>query len=80
MTTPKINQHIKTIFCRTLGVKNTAVNSKTTYNSFEAWDSLKHLQFISAIEEKFKISIDMNDVIAMNTYQAVEDILHKYIK
>ncbi len=79
MNNKNIESQIKNIFCETLGVKPKTVTDKTAYNSFEPWDSLKHLQFISRVEEKFGINIEMNDVIAMNTFKAVKDTLLRYL-
>lgn len=70
---------IKQIFCDVLGVSESEVNDNTSYNSFEAWDSLKHLEFIAKLEEEFNIDIEMDDVIAMESFRKIKDIMKKYL-
>ena len=70
---------IKKIFCETLGVPESEVNDDTAYNSYEPWDSLKHLKFVAKFEEDFGIDIDMDDVIAMDTFKKVREIIKKYL-
>lgn len=74
-----INKKIKEIFCRVIGVKESEVNDDTAYDSFEPWDSLKHLEFIAEFEEEWNLDFEMDDVIAMETFKKVKDIVKKYI-
>jgi acyl carrier protein len=71
---------IKNIFCESLGVSAADVTDTLAYNSCEQWDSLKHLQMVAMFEESFDIEIDMDDIIAMETYGKVKEILRKYLK
>lgn len=71
---------IKKIFCEVLGIPVEEVTDALAYNSYHQWDSLKHLQLVAMFEEKFEIEIDMDDIIAMENYGKVKEILHKYLK
>jgi len=71
---------IKNIFCEVLGISVTDVTDTLAYNSCEQWDSLKHLQMVAMLEETFKIEIDMDDIIAMENYARVKEILRKYLQ
>ena len=55
------------------------VTDTLAYNSCAQWDSLKHLQMVAMFEERFGIEIDMDDIIAMENYGKVREILHKYL-
>ena len=70
---------IKNIFCEVLGIPAEEVTDTLAYNSCVQWDSLKHLQLVAMFEEKFDIEIDMDDIIAMENYGKVKEILHKYL-
>ena len=70
---------IRNIFCEVLGLPAHDVTDALAYNSCEQWDSLKHLQIIAMFEESFGIEIDMDDIIAMETFGKVKEILHKYL-
>lgn len=70
---------IKNIFCEVLGLPAQEVTDTLAYNSCVQWDSLKHLQLVAMLEETFDIEIEMDDIIAMEDYGKVKDILHKYL-
>lgn len=38
------------------------VNRRTTVEDIDAWDSLNHMNFIAAVEEKFRIKIPFRAV------------------
>lgn len=69
---------VKKIFCDVLSVKENEVSDETSYNSFAPWDSLKHLELVSKLEEEFGIEIKMDDIIAMETLGKIKEIMHKY--
>ena len=72
--TDNIDARIKQIFCEELGLAETAVNDTTAYDSTDAWDSLKHLQLVSRLEEEFGVEFPVDDVIDMSTFKKVRDI------
>ena len=48
------------------------------HHGIEAWDSMGHMQMIAALEEAFDIMIDIDDVIAIDSYEKGKEILKKY--
>jgi len=44
------------------------------------WDSVAHMQLIASLEKKFKIAIDVEDVVDMSSFKKAITILKKYIK
>lgn len=70
---------IRDIFCEVLSISADQVQDSLAYNSCMQWDSLKHLQLVAMFEEKFRIEIDMDDIIAMENYGKVKEILRKYL-
>lgn len=69
---------IKKIFCEALSVQESEVNDETSYNSFAPWDSLKHLELISKLEEEYGVEIKMDDIIAMESLGKIKEIMQKY--
>ena len=68
---------VKAIFCETLGVSESEVNDDTAYNSFEPWDSLKHLRIVANLEEEFGVDIDSLTVIDLNKVPHIRQIHNK---
>jgi acyl carrier protein len=74
-----MEEKIKKIFSELLGVGESEITDETSYNSFEKWDSLKHLEIVSKLEGEFGISIDMDDIIAMNNFRQAVVTVQKYL-
>jgi len=48
------------------------------YQTILAWDSVGHMELISAIEEVFDIMMDTDDIIDFNSFEKGKEILAKY--
>ena len=70
---------IKKIFCEEIGLEEVSVDDTTAYDSTEAWDSLKHLQLVSRLEEEFGFELPVDDVIDMSTFGRVKEIIRSNI-
>jgi acyl carrier protein len=42
------------------------IDKKTTANDVDEWDSLGHIMLIQAIEEKFNIEFDLDELLDLN--------------
>ena len=65
------------IFIKLFSVKKTQLN-KLEYQSIPQWDSVGHMSMIGKIEQVFKISMDINDIIDFSSFQKGKKILKKY--
>lgn len=46
-----------------------------TYQSIEAWDSVGHMGLVAALEEKFLIMMEMDDIIEFSSYEKGMELL-----
>jgi acyl carrier protein len=67
----------KQAFVDTFGVNEGSLEN-LKYQSVEAWDSVGHMGLITALEEKFNIMLDTDDIIDFSSYEAGLTILRKY--
>ena len=51
---------------------------KLKYESIPQWDSVGHMTMIGNLEDTFKITIDMDDIIDFNSFEKGKKILKKY--
>ena len=65
-------------FVKSLSVKKDKVNKKLKYNDSPEWDSIGHMTLMSSLEEKFKISMDTDDIVDFSSYEKGKKILKKY--
>ena len=56
-------------FVKSLSVKKDKVNKKLKYNDIPEWDSIGHMTLMSSLEEKFKISMDTDDIVDFSSYE-----------
>lgn len=67
----------KKVFAEALEIQEE--NAETSTNKTVAnWDSLRHMNLISAIEDEFDIEIEPDDVIEFISFDAGIDILKRY--
>ena len=63
-------------------VKSFSINKsklkKLKYQSIPQWDSVGHMYMIGNLEKTFKISMDMDDIINLNSFEKGKKILKKY--
>lgn len=77
MTDEQIIVKLSTVFDEILGIKNFSLN--ITMEEVEEWDSLKHIQLLSAIEDVFGIEIQFEDTIEMISGKSILKKIKKYI-
>ncbi len=68
----------KEIFKTSLNIKDDQIIDELKYNDIEEWDSIGHMSLVSAIEDKFKISLETDDIIDFSSYKEGIKILKKY--
>jgi acyl carrier protein len=56
-----------------------ALNENSSYDTIEAWDSLKHLTLILALEEEFGITIPDEEVGGLVNYKLIEITIHEQL-
>lgn len=66
------------IFQNLLGLEPGEVTDDLAYETCDKWDSLKHLEIVTALERTFSIAIDVDDILAMESLGRAREILRKY--
>lgn len=54
------------------------VNDRTAYNVAKRWDSITHLELVSAIESAFGVEFDVDETTAMSDVKAIRELLRKH--
>lgn len=47
------------------------------YQGIQAWDSVGHMNLVTAIEDAFDIMMDTTDIVALSSYEIGKEILAK---
>lgn len=67
----------KKAFIDTFEIKESVLD-KLKYNEIDEWDSIGHMNLISALEENFKITFETDDIVDFSSYDKGKEILSKY--
>lgn len=64
-------RELNQIFIDTFEDESIVLDEQTTANDIEVWDSLNHIQMITAVEKHYKIRFDLNDLL---NFKSVGDL------
>lgn len=63
MEQDEIIKEVNKIFIDIFEDESIILNEHTTTSDIEAWDSLNHIQMITAVEKHYKIRFELNDLL-----------------
>jgi acyl carrier protein len=64
-------QRLKKVLSNILDIPEIEINEQSSMKSISNWDSLKHIQLMTAIEEEFEVTLSLEDMIAMTNYPTI---------
>jgi len=71
-----MEQKLKLILADILNVDAGKINDSLSINSAEEWDSLKHIEIITAIEEGFEMDkLKANEIVTMISVAEIKKVL-----
>lgn len=73
MDKAKILKQVEKIFKDVLDDKSITLTETTTAADIESWDSLAHIELVTAMEKQFKIKFRAQEIIS---WKNVDDILN----
>jgi acyl carrier protein len=77
VTSPDVASRIVEIVSAVLDVDPSQVTRASSPDTISAWDSLRHLQLVLAIEEAFAIQFAVEDIESMGSVGAVVDAVKR---
>jgi acyl carrier protein len=63
MEQDELIKQVNKIFIDIFEDESIVLNEHTTTSDIEAWDSLNHIQMITAVEKHYKIRFELNDLL-----------------
>jgi len=70
-----MRDEIKGVMREVFNVGADAIPDEISQKNFEKWDSLTHLNLIIALESRFDISFEPEEISAMTSLGAIEGLL-----
>jgi acyl carrier protein len=63
MERSNVLEELNKIFIEVFEDESISINENTTTNDIESWDSLNHIQMITAVEKHYKIRFNLNELL-----------------
>ena len=80
MNRKEIYKNLDEVFQDVFDDDSIHVNDSTTADDIEDWDSLEHINLVVAIENKFEIKFNMNEVTSFKNVGEMVDIIVERLK
>jgi len=71
-----MDRKVEQVFANVFQLKIEDIQDEFTPNDIHGWDSLGHLSLISAIEQQFNTTLNMEDAIGIQSVKDVKRILN----
>lgn len=66
------------VFCKTFSVAPEELGANFTFADAPNWDSLAHLELISALEDNFEVMLDPDEITHFGSYENGKRILRAH--
>ncbi len=80
MTRDEVAEQLRTIFAAVLQLSPEAVGPELSPDTCEAWDSLHHIHLMSAIDETFGITLDIEQQIEILTFNLGVEVVYEELQ
>ena len=74
MTREALYERLNAVFQDVFDDEDITVNDATTSADIEDWDSLEHINLVSAVEKEFGVKFTMGQVVTMKNVGEMVDI------
>ena len=71
---------VQDIFRDIFDEDNMVIKDKTTSDDIEEWDSLNHINLVSAIEKEFKVKFALGELIELKDVGSMIDLIAAKLK
>lgn len=75
MTREQVYERLNSVFQDVFDDEEISVNDATTADDIDDWDSLEHINLVSAVEKEFGIKFTMGQVVTMKNVGEMVDII-----
>ncbi|MEQ1804151.1 MAG: phosphopantetheine-binding protein [Burkholderiaceae bacterium] len=75
-----IETTLKDVIATVLGIKPESIGEDTSMDTVEAWDSIKHMNLVLALEEELGISIPDEDAANITSYPLIRLVVAEQLK
>ena len=71
---------LRSVMSAVFGVPSEEINSDSSMDTIESWDSLKHMNLVIALEEEFEITIPDDEAANITSYALIRVVIDDILK
>lgn len=68
---------VYTLIADVLGISKDKINDSLEMKDIESWDSLRHMELITSIENFFSIELNIDEILKMNSIKGIIKVLEQ---
>lgn len=72
-----LDSRLREVFASVFNVEREAISAEMSMHTFAAWDSLRQIQLVLALEDEFKVSFSEQEVATLASFSLFADALRK---
>lgn len=70
-----MDQNVETLVAEVLQVPAAMITDELAMQNVDAWDSLKHMELIVSIEERFGFQLTFEEIVTMQSVGSIKRVL-----
>ncbi len=74
-----MEERVKAIMADILLIEGSAINDQSSMDTIERWDSQAQIDVITALEEEFGVTFDVEEFQTMTSFSDIIDILSEKV-
>jgi acyl carrier protein len=71
----QVNGTIERILAEVLQIPTSRITENLAMKDVDSWDSLKHMELITSLEQSFEIQLTFDEIVAMQSVAEIKRVL-----
>ena len=73
----QVESKLENLLSEVLQIPASTITDDLTMKAVDAWDSLKHMELIVALEQSFDIQLSFDEIVAMQSVSEIKRVLRE---
>lgn len=73
----EIDEKVKVVLAEVLQVSPAIITDDLAMQDVDAWDSLKHMELIVALEDAFRLQLSFEEIVTMQSVGKIKQVLEE---
>ncbi|MCA1632230.1 MAG: acyl carrier protein [Acidobacteria bacterium] len=70
-----MDEKVESLLAEVLQIPASKISDDLSMQDVEVWDSLKHMELVVALEERFGIELTLDEIVAMRSVREIKRVL-----